>query len=226
MNRRTVRCLALGSVALGLGVTGTLVAYAQWSIPGRGTVRITTAAMPAGSTPEAEKHGDRVTVSWAAETIAPGVPMQKYVVTAHDTQPSPRADVAHTVTTTTATFTLAELGNGKWSWSVVPRYQLWSGAEGPRSTPLVPVGGNQSRSADVLAAPVPVAAPAKAPAAGESTSPPATARTTEAGPDRPTADPATSAAGKDPEPEKPEPGKTESSAPEPAPSETDSASSS
>ena len=72
MNRRTVRCLALGSVALGLGVTGTLVAYAQWSIPGLGTVGITTAAMPAGSTPEAKKQGDRVTVSWAAETIAPG----------------------------------------------------------------------------------------------------------------------------------------------------------
>jgi hypothetical protein len=230
VKRRTLRYLTIGSIAAGLGIAGTLVANAQWIIPGQGTVRITTAVLPAGSIPHTKRDGANITVSWAGQVIAPGVPMQKYVVTGHDAQSPPRPDVTRTVAATTATFTLAELGVGKWSWAIAPKYELWSGAEGSRSTPPVTVEGSPGQSTALLAAPAPAAGalgkPAsERPVATATTTPaaaPMTVPTTEAPAKRPEPDPTTSAPAKDPEPEK-----TESPKAEPidtdTPSETDSA---
>jgi hypothetical protein len=219
MNRLATRYLTISSIALGLGIAGTLVANAQWSIPGQGAVQITTAAMPAGTAARAKRKGDSIVVSWDAQQIVPGVKMQQYLVTAHDTQSSPRPDVARTVAATsadaeTATFTLAELGNGKWSWGIVAKYQRWSGAEGARSSPPVSVGDNR-RTALLTAA-----APTTKPATGISTLPIDPAPTTTSPPEtpaeKPKAEPVTSAPEKTAEPEK-----TESRRPEPSTSTID-----
>lgn len=158
MSRRTLRSLVIGSIALGIGVTGTLVANAQWSVPGQAAVRVATGVVPAGGPPTAKKRGDEVIVSWRAQVIAPGVRIQRYVVTARDTQVPRRPAVTHTVPASGAdaestAFTLAELGNGKWNWTVAPKYQLWSGAEGPPSTPSVPVGADRAPTALPVTAP-------------------------------------------------------------------------
>lgn len=178
MNRRTLRYLLIGSIALGLGVSGTLVANAQWSIPGRAAAQVTTAVMPVGSTPTAKKHGFRIVVSWQAQVIAPGVRIPEYAVTARDTRVPPRPAVMHTVPASGAdvestTFTLAELGNGKWDWTVAPRYRLWSGADGPPSSPSIPVGGDQAATAPPVLAPDAKEVP-RAPAALAAAVPPAT----------------------------------------------------
>jgi hypothetical protein len=234
MNRRTIRYLTVGSVALGLGIAGTFVAYAQWSIPGQAALRVTTAAIPAGGTPTAKKQGDKVVVTWPAQEIAPGVSMQKYVVTAHDSQAPARPDVVHTVAagTETAAFTVAELGSGRWSWAVAPKFQLWSGAEGPRSTSTVTIAAGQPTA--LLAAAAPATIAGSAPGTGKAATPtdpaPATAttRTTattpvpEATSEKPKTEPTTSASEKTQEPEKTEAPKADPTHSE-GPSESDSA---
>jgi hypothetical protein len=224
MNRRAIRYLTIGSIAVGLGIAGTLVASAQWSIPGQGAVQITTATMPAGSTPTAKKQGDIITVSWDDQEIVPGVKMQKYLVTAHDTQTSPHPDVTRTVSATkagtqTTTFTQAELGNGKWIWGITAKYQLWSGAEGPRSAPAVPIGGKPAPA--LLAAVAPAAvSPSESvtvkPTLATDVAPPAVTAAPPTAPEKPKADPTTSAPQKTVEPEK-----TETQPAEPSPSSAD-----
>jgi hypothetical protein len=232
MNRRAIRYLTVGSVAVGLGIAGTLVAYAQWSIPGQAALQITTTAMPAGETPTAKRQPAAVVVTWPAQQIAPGVNMQSYVVTAHDTATSPRPDIARTVAagTETATFTLAELGSGTWSWGIAPKFHLWSGAEGPRSAPPITVAAAPPSALLAVAAPakIPTSAPATGkpapPAATVATDPaPATTPTPEATSAKPKADPTTSAPGNPEKVEKTvEPEKTGTAKPEPTHSGTPS----
>jgi hypothetical protein len=201
MSRRLIRYAAIGSVTLGLGIAGTLVASAQWSIPGQGAVQVTAAAMPAGDAPKARRAGTSIVVSWDSEQIAPGVEVQKYLVTAHDTQAPARPDVTRTVpataaSTETATFPAVELGEGKWSWGIVAKYQLWSGVEGPRSTPAVVIGRGQPTG--LLAAPAPTAAgdPPTAPTGPA----PATVAAPETTTEKPSAEPTTPAPEKTVEP--------------------------
>jgi len=194
-------------------IGGTLVSYAGWIVPGPAAAATARAgSMPAGGTPDAEKVNGNAVVSWKAQEIVPGVRMTAYVVTAHDTDQTPRPSVAHTVSasgsgTESATFTAAELAGGKWKWAIAPKLQSWTGAEGSLSNPKLVFPG--AAPAAALARAVPVARPATPPV--EST--PRPTATTAAPPERPTAEPAAKTAA---------PAKSETPQAGPAPSESSS----
>ena len=198
-------------------IGGTLVSYAGWIVPGPAAAATARAgSMPAGGTPDAEKVNGNAVVSWKAQEIVPGVRMTAYVVTAHDTDQTPRPSVAHTVSasgsgTESATFTAAELAGGKWKWAIAPKLQSWTGAEGSLSNPKLVFPGAAPTAA--LARAVPVAPPATPLATPPVESTPRPTATTAAPPERPTAEPAAKTAA---------PAKSETPQAGPAPSESSS----
>ncbi len=163
--------------------------------------------MPDGVTPSATDQNGKAVVSWSAQEIVPGVKMTAYVVTAHDTDPNPLPDVAHTVTASgadseSATFTAVELAGRKWKLGIIPKFRTWTGAEGKLSKDKV-----NFPAAAPTAPPVDPALPATR----------ATTPAPETTPASPTADPTTSA------PDKPaQPTKTKTPKPDPTPSSTPS----
>jgi hypothetical protein len=133
--------LIIATATLALVGAGTMVAQASWTIPGTAKVKAKAAAMPRGAVPSAAKQGGNALISWSAEEIVPGVRMQTYVVTAHSTDDPPRADIARTVTATSAdtlsaTFSGSVLTGGKWYWTLIPKYAQWAGAESKKSDKL------------------------------------------------------------------------------------------
>jgi hypothetical protein len=149
--------LIIATATLALVGTGTMIAQASWTIPGTAKVKAKAAAMPRGAVPSAAKQGGNALISWSAEEIAPGVRMQTYVVTAHSADDPPRADIARTVTATSAdtlsaTFGGSVLTGGKWYWTLVPKYALWAGAESKKSDKLTFPAAADSRSVTSLVA--------------------------------------------------------------------------
>jgi hypothetical protein len=205
-------------------ISGTLVSYASWIVPGpEAAARAQAASMPGGVAPDARKVGGDAVVTWKAQEIVPGVKMTAYVVTAHDTDPTPRPSLARTVSasgsgTESVTFTAAELAGGKWKWAITPKLQSWTGAEGPLSNPKLVFPGAAPATDVAKAAPtdaMPAAAPAKVvplTARPAETTPRPTA-TTSAPPREPTAEPAATS---------PEPEKSTSPKTDPAPSKSSS----
>lgn len=130
--------LIIATATLTLVGAGTMIAQASWTIPGTAKVKAKAAAMPRGAAPSAAKQNGNALVSWSAQEIVPGVRMQKYIVTAHSADDPPRADIAHTITATSAdtlstTFTGSDLAGGKWYWTLIPKFELWTGAESKKS---------------------------------------------------------------------------------------------
>jgi hypothetical protein len=170
--RDTAKYLLVVATATALAGAGTLIADASWSIPGTARVKIPAAAMPRGATPSAAVQGRTAVVSWSAQEIAPGVKIDHYVVTAHNVNDLP--DVSHTVEASgsaveSLVFTANEVGDGKWYWTIVPKFHLWTGGESGKSQRLaLPASrvttptGNSSPLVPVAptASPVPAGPPA------------------------------------------------------------------
>ncbi|MGX6602353.1 hypothetical protein ACWKSP_09500 [Micromonosporaceae bacterium Da 78-11] len=161
------------------------------------TLNVQVASIPQGITPTAEiKNGDAV-VSWGAQELRAGVKMQRYIVTAHSVDETPKPDVKHTVvasgaTNESATFTAAELAGGKWKWAITPKFETWVGAEGRLSNPKLGFPATATAAAPaaaagttVLAGPV-TAAPQPAPTVSNTPVPPTSA--TDAPPPQPVAE--------------------------------------
>lgn len=172
--RRSVRYFVVATTVGSLGAGGTLMAYAAWTLPIPAVkVKVVAAKMPSGVTPSAAIQDGRAVVSWTAQELRAGVRMQRYTVTAHSVDVTPRPDVAHTVTATgasteSAVFTSSELGGGKWKWAITPRFETWAGVEGRLSEKVtvpapVPAAVAPART-DTPAAPVPAATPSTVPA--------------------------------------------------------------
>jgi hypothetical protein len=161
--RRGVRTGFLLATVGAMSIGGTMVAYADWTVPSpaaKATVRAAT--VPRGVTPSAAVQGGNAVVSWSAQEIEPGLPMTGYVVTAHSVDATPSPDIARTVvgtgsSTGSAVFTGSELAGGKWKWAITPAFGSWTGPEGRLSGPKLsfPAKGHAN------AATGPVDAPAK-----------------------------------------------------------------
>ena len=181
------------AATVGLGASSTLVAYASWTVPSQGVAgRAVAGNMRQGVTPSAALQDGHAVVSWSAQELRAGVRMQRYTVTAHSVDLTPRPDVAHTVDATGAStessvFTSSELGGGKWKWAITPRFETWVGAESHLSGKVI----------FPPPAPAPVLAGAADPArtaqpdAPLSATTPTTTPAPEAGPTSPAAPPAT-----------------------------------
>jgi hypothetical protein len=160
--------LTIVTATVALVGAGTMIAQASWTIPGTAKVKAKAAAMPRGAVPSAATQGDNTLVSWSAQEIAPGVRMQTYIVTAHSADDPPRADIARTVTATTAdtqsaVFTGTVLAGGKWYWTLVPEYARWAGAESKKSDKLAFPAAADSPSVPSLVADSAAQAAAPAP---------------------------------------------------------------
>ena len=173
--RRASRTLLIGSVVVALGSAGTVLAYAQWTVPaGRLTVTARTATMPDGVVPGVAKQGGQAVVSWSAQELVPGVRMDHYVVTAHSLGTPARPDLTRAVPasggpTESVIFTAAQVAGGGWRWTIVPRFGSWAGVEGRPSTALT-FPATTAAKADAAPAP---GAPAPAAVAGTPTGTPA-----------------------------------------------------
>jgi hypothetical protein len=160
--RRIVTAGLLAGATAAVVVGGTLVSYASWIVPGPAAPgKAAALSMPAGVTPDSEIRAGKTVVTWKAQTIIPGVRMTAYLVTAHDTDRTPRRSITRSVTASgsdrlSAVFSTAELTGGRWRWTVTPKLRSWTGAEGPLSDPALH-----------LAVPTPATAPAKAETAGD-----------------------------------------------------------
>lgn len=131
--------LAIGSV---LEVALTSVASAAWlgaTGPG-GAGRSGATTMPGGNKPIATvaiPAGSTVSVSWAASTG--GASVAGYEVRSYDATSGVPRSVGASCAGIVAGTSCSETGvpNGSWRYSVVPRQQVWAGAESPRSDPVV-----------------------------------------------------------------------------------------
>ena len=213
--KRFSRPVILGAAVLAFGIAGTAMAYA-WIVPAKNTdVRIRAAKMPTGVTPSASIQNGQAVVSWSAQEILPGIKMTSYVVTAHDVSATHPA-VSHTVTsvggsTDSSTFTAAELASGRWKWTIIPKFQKWTGDEGKQSSsitfPIAPATVLADAVTAVTAAKTtPVDAPtaATAESAPNPLPSPSTTRTPENAVEEPAVDPTTSAPDRSAEPAKTE----------------------
>jgi hypothetical protein len=159
--RRAAKTLIFTAAVVTVGIAGTVVAYAGgWTVPdGRATLTAPVAKMPRGVEPSVARQGGRAVVSWSAREIVPGVRMDRYVVTAHSADAPPRPDVTRTVTagggaTESVVFPAAAVTGGRWSWTITPRYRLWTGAESPQSRRLAfPAGAEEAPVGAVAPAP-------------------------------------------------------------------------
>jgi hypothetical protein len=153
--RRAVAFPLVGATVVALAVSGTLFAYANWTIPGTATVKTRVLPMPRGVTPSVAKHGTQAIVSWSSQELTDGVPMQRYVITAYPADGSP---VIHTVTaadglTQSTTFTTAELAGARWSWTLSPVFATWTGEPSEKTDKLTfPAAATTSLVADAPAA--------------------------------------------------------------------------
>jgi hypothetical protein len=136
-----IKVSLIAATIAAVGIGGTLVAYADWPIPGTGSIAWRTAKIPRGVTPSVAKVEKKAVVSWSAQEIADGVKMKSYVVTAHSVEDPLRQAVTHVVTasgatTESVTFAANEVAGGKWYWTLIPKYGSWAGEESRKSDKL------------------------------------------------------------------------------------------
>jgi hypothetical protein len=137
---------------MAVALAGTLVVHASWSVPGVSSVHARAAAMPRGEKPTVTKQAKAAVVSWDRQEIAPGSPMDHYVVTAHHDGDGPaRPDITRTVQaggtmTESVTFTADAMAGGTWHWTVTPKFCRWIGTESKDSKSLTFPAGPAARS--------------------------------------------------------------------------------
>jgi hypothetical protein len=90
--------------------------------------------MPAGLTPSAAVSNRNAQITWPAVTVPGGIPVDGYKVFRYDT-----GGTAFPVTSCTGTIaglacTETAMAPGTWRYAVAPVFELWQGAEGPRSS--------------------------------------------------------------------------------------------
>src|SRR3954451_12338973 len=140
--RQFVKRCVIAAALVALGIAGTAMAYADWTLPaGRHTVTANVVKMPRGTAPSVAKQAAKAIVSWSAQEVAPGVRMDHYIVMAHSTEDRPLRDVIHTIAATggdseSVSFAAAEVAGGRWVWTIVPKFRLWTGAESGKSRGL------------------------------------------------------------------------------------------
>jgi hypothetical protein len=228
--RRYARPLVVGATVLALGVAGTMAASA-WTVPAKKvTVKVRAAKMPKGITPSAGPQGHNAMVSWSAQEILPGVRMTSYVVAAEDVSAAHHAGISHTVRASgsdleSSTFTAAELGTGRWRWTITPHFENWAGVESrPSAAVTSPVSAASALADTVTAMAASVAAPAVDPASAPIEPAPAAPTTSSPPTPETPATPATSATEKEPaKTESPKAGPTPSDIPSGPPSTIESA---
>ncbi|MBU2671036.1 hypothetical protein KOI35_46820 [Actinoplanes bogorensis] len=174
MRKRTTYAI-IGTTVAVVVAAGTIAANASWTIPITGTVNARTAKMPKGVKPSVAKQSKAAVVSWSAQEIVAGVKMDRYTVTAHSAGTPARPDIVWQVTASggvsdTVTFAAAEVSGGTWSWTIVPHFAIWAGAESNPSKALTFAGTPAEAPAARVAAPV---TEAPAAPADEVTTPPA-----------------------------------------------------
>jgi hypothetical protein len=139
------RGAGLGIVAatvVAMGAAGTVMAYASWVAPAQAVgAKVVAGTMPQGVTPSAATQDGDAVVSWGAQELRAGVRMQRYVVTAHTVDATPRADIVHTVvaragSVQSTVFSGSELAGGTWKWAITPQFETWTGPEGKLSGKL------------------------------------------------------------------------------------------
>ncbi|MGH2751857.1 MAG: hypothetical protein ACRDK3_13445 [Actinomycetota bacterium] len=113
-------------------------ALAVWNIASGGEARSKATAMPAGDTPWTSVTNRNVDVSWPAVTMPGGTAVDGYQVFRYDTGGT-GYPVTGSCTGVVATLTCTEtaMAPGSWHYAVAPVYELWQGAEGPRSSAAV-----------------------------------------------------------------------------------------
>jgi hypothetical protein len=127
------RSLAIAAGAAMLVLSGTLVAYADWTVASEPTVvTLRSADMPQGNAPSVEKTGKNATLRWVPNRIVPGVKVQSYIVTRVG-QGDPVV-VCDQVTTASCRDKLVPAGT--WTWKVRPVLETWQGEDSPPSLPL------------------------------------------------------------------------------------------
>ncbi len=218
--RRVSKLLLVTATAVVVTSAGTVIAYANWSIPSKPVkVRVHAVDMPQGVQPSVSSSGADAVVTWSPQEIAPGATMQSYIVTRRSATDAAAVKVFAPVTAMTVTDTAVP--TGRWYWTVTPKFAKWTGAESKKSATL---------KFTASAAPEPTALVANTAAAGSSpsgaTSPPKPAGGSPVtSPPAPTG-PSKSPAATEPEQEEvnPPPSASEESTPvDPAPSVTGSA---
>ncbi len=138
------RSLAIAAGAAMLVLSGTLVAYADWTVASEPTVvTLRSADMPQGNAPSVEKTGKNATLRWVPNRIVPGVKVQSYIVTRVG-QGDPVV-VCDQVTTASCRDKLVPAGT--WTWTVRPVLETWQGEDSPTSLPLQFTGSPQSPAA-------------------------------------------------------------------------------
>jgi hypothetical protein len=163
--RRAIEYAVVAAAVAALGIGATVLAYADWTVPVRLVATEARAAtMPRGVPPKVAKLGSLAVVSWSAQDLAPGLPMDHYLVTAHSMDSPSLPDIARDCVATGArtqsvTFSGAELAGGLWYWTIGPEFRLWRGAGSGRSRRLAFRAEPAAESVAVVAAPMPESAP-------------------------------------------------------------------
>jgi hypothetical protein len=132
-------------VAVAAAVALTVLAGTAWAYWSVGSVAGSGGAAKAstvdqGATPTANATGSTVTVSWAATTLANGVPVSGYLVKRYDATTSTAQTVLAGCAGTVTATSCVENGvpNGSWRYTVIPVFATsWQGAESGQSTALV-----------------------------------------------------------------------------------------
>jgi hypothetical protein len=138
--RRTAGLLgALATVVLALSVS----ALAAWSQGGSGSAAGGAGTMPAGGTPAARASVDGfVVVTWPAETLSNGEPVDGYTVQRYDVASGAGTTVGAACSgiVTGTTCTERGVGPGTWVYTDTPVLANWSGAPSALSN-AVTIGG-------------------------------------------------------------------------------------
>jgi hypothetical protein len=130
----------LGAAVVLTLVAGTALAYwTAGSVAGSGGAAVAS-SVNQGATPTASAAGANVTVSWAAATLANGVPVSGYLVKRYDASTSAAQTVLAGCAGTVAATSCVEAGvpDGSWRYTVTPLLATnWRGAESAKSTNVV-----------------------------------------------------------------------------------------
>jgi hypothetical protein len=135
--KRLSRSIIVTFIVAALTCVGP-AAFAAWNKSGNGQAAARATSMPSGNTPSVSVSNRNVTVSWTAVTMPEGIPVDGYKVfryNAGGTAFSVTGGCMGTVAGLTCTETA--MAPGSWRYAVAPVYELWQGAEGPRSSAAV-----------------------------------------------------------------------------------------
>jgi hypothetical protein len=141
MTRRSVTLAGISALTTALttalAMAAATPAAASWGVhggPSRGSALART--LPAGSTPTASAAGTSISVSWAANVVAPGTPVAGYRLARYDASTGTSQPLIGTCAAVVSATTCSEPGvsAGGWRYTVRPVHgTAWTGVEGAQS---------------------------------------------------------------------------------------------